>query len=415
MRAQRHITLKIKPSLRRLRQRFPKLPFANLTNRKPRTRLKPLQNQLPRNPISLRKHRPQALVPFNHVPKRSFQRANIKQTPQPYRQRDRVARSPTFQPLQKPQPTLRKRQRNFRRTLNRTQRRPRTNMRAQLPSINRTPSRRYHIAHKLRAPSPLSPRNHRSLRNTRVTTQRSLDLPRLRAETAAHVEILCQAQDLISEAAMGDGDALGGSGRARGVDDVGEVLCLKRDRRRARGLSRQRRRLGIKLQPPHAGAAQPSRERRRGDHKRRPGILQHEPQALRRVARVERQIRPARLEDADEPHKHLQRALEAKPNHRLRTNPKPAQMMRQLVGASLKLPVAQPRILEHRRNRIRSRRSLRRKRSHKRPNPQLPIRRVPILQQLPPLSRRQDVQPPNRNVRIGKSRQELEKSLLIVS
>src|ERR671935_1487555 len=125
MRPQRHITLKIKRRLRRSRQRSPKLPFANLTNQKPRTRLKPLQYQLPRNPVSLRKHRPQALVPLNNVPKRSFQRSNIKKTPQPDRQRDRVARSPSFQPLQKPQPTLRKRQRYFRRTLNRTQRRPR--------------------------------------------------------------------------------------------------------------------------------------------------------------------------------------------------------------------------------------------------------------------------------------------------
>jgi hypothetical protein len=122
MRAQRNISLKIKRCLRRSRQRSPKLPLANLTNRKPRTRLNPLQYQLPRNPFSLRKHRPQALVPLNNVPKRSFQRSNIKKTPQPYRQRDRVARSPAFQPLQKPQPTLRKRQRYFRRTLNRTQR-----------------------------------------------------------------------------------------------------------------------------------------------------------------------------------------------------------------------------------------------------------------------------------------------------
>src|SRR5438309_8046499 len=48
------------------------------------------------------------------------------------------------------------------------------------------------------------------------------------------------------------------------------------------------------------------------------------------------------------------RALKAKPDNRLRTNPKGAQMMRQLVGPRLQLPVAQPRILEHRGNRIRS-------------------------------------------------------------
>src|SRR5919109_4384225 len=65
-------------------------------------------------------------------------------------------------------------------------------MRAQLPSINRTPSRRYHIAHKLRAPSPLTARNHRSLRHTPVTTQRCLDLPRLNAETA-HLDLMVRA------------------------------------------------------------------------------------------------------------------------------------------------------------------------------------------------------------------------------
>src|ERR671938_74614 len=65
-------------------------------------------------------------------------------------------------------------------------------MRAQLPSINRTPSRRYHIAHKLRAPSPLTARNHRSLRHTPMTTQRRLDLPRLNAETA-HLDLMVRA------------------------------------------------------------------------------------------------------------------------------------------------------------------------------------------------------------------------------
>src|ERR1043166_5333604 len=63
-------------------------------------------------------------------------------------------------------------------------REPQTNMRAQIPSINRTPSRRYHIANKLPAPTTLSARNHRSLRHTRVSAQRRLNLPRLNAETA---------------------------------------------------------------------------------------------------------------------------------------------------------------------------------------------------------------------------------------
>src|SRR5262245_34774942 len=83
------------------------------------------QDLLPRNPIALRKHRAQALVARNNVPKRSLQRRYVQISTQPNRQRDRVARTPTFQPLQKPQPPLRIRQRHFRRTLNRTQSRTR--------------------------------------------------------------------------------------------------------------------------------------------------------------------------------------------------------------------------------------------------------------------------------------------------
>src|ERR1700745_3217900 len=125
MRPKRQIARKIKRRLARSRQRPAKLPFAYRAYRKPRTRQTHVQYLLPRYSISLRKHRPQALVPLNNVPKRSFQRANIDITTQPNRKRDRVPRTTTFQPLQKPQPTLRKRQRHFRRTNNGAQRRAR--------------------------------------------------------------------------------------------------------------------------------------------------------------------------------------------------------------------------------------------------------------------------------------------------
>src|SRR5262249_58151609 len=82
----------------------------------------PRQYLLPRYPITLRKHGAQALVPINNITKRSFQSQNVQLSAQPYRQRDRVVRSPSFQPIQKPQPKLRIRQRQFRRPLNPTQR-----------------------------------------------------------------------------------------------------------------------------------------------------------------------------------------------------------------------------------------------------------------------------------------------------
>src|SRR5499426_6429 len=125
MRAQRHLARKIKSSLRRSRQRSRKLPFAHPTYRKPNTRRSNSQNLLPRNPKPLREDRAQALVPLNNISKRSFQRPHIQLAAKPNRQRDRVAAASALQPLQKPQPTLPKRQRHLGRTLNRTQRRPR--------------------------------------------------------------------------------------------------------------------------------------------------------------------------------------------------------------------------------------------------------------------------------------------------
>src|SRR5256714_9024163 len=56
-------------------------------------------------------------------------------------------------------------------------------MRAQIPSINRTTSRRYNIANKLTAPRTITARNPRRLRHTRMPAQRSLNLPRLNAKT----------------------------------------------------------------------------------------------------------------------------------------------------------------------------------------------------------------------------------------
>src|SRR2546429_417559 len=65
-------------------------------------------------------------------------------------------------------------------------------MRAQFPSFNRKSSRRYNIANKLTAPTTLTARNNRRLRYTRVTTQRSLNLPRLNAKTT-NLDLMARA------------------------------------------------------------------------------------------------------------------------------------------------------------------------------------------------------------------------------
>ena len=93
---------------------------------------------------------------------------------------------------------------------------------------------------------------------------------------------------------------------------------------------------------PHDAVPAPRRrtpaalEQRRWRHQhRRAGVRQHERQPLRRVVGVERQIGAAGLEDAEQPDQHLQRALDAKPDHRLGPDPEPAQVMRQLVGVRI--------------------------------------------------------------------------------
>src|SRR5262245_28576938 len=123
MRAQRNLARKIKPDTRRSRQRPGKLSLAHRRYRKPNPSRSGRQNLLPRHSRTLGEDRAQALVPLDNVPQRSLQRRAVQLPSQPNRQRDRVRRTPSLQPLQKPQPTLRIRQRNLRRTSLRTQRR----------------------------------------------------------------------------------------------------------------------------------------------------------------------------------------------------------------------------------------------------------------------------------------------------
>src|SRR5215510_6944040 len=133
--------------------------------------------------------------------------------------------------------------------------------------------------------------------------------------------LLLHRQEDVAQAAMGDGDAFGRSGGAGGVDDVGEVVRPHGAGGGALGMRRNRRRRAIKLQPPHAGRPHPIAQPRLREQQRRPGIRQHEAQALGWIAGVERQIGATGLEDAEQTNHQLQRALQAHPHHALRSHP----------------------------------------------------------------------------------------------
>jgi hypothetical protein len=61
-----------------------------------------------------------------------------------------------------------------------------------------------------------------------------------------------------------------------------------------------------------------------GEEHRHLGIVQHEPQALLRVVRIQRDIGPTSLENAQEPDRHLQRAFDTDPHQNVGTDaPRP--------------------------------------------------------------------------------------------
>ena len=70
------------------------------------------------------------------------------------------------------------------------------------------------------------------------------------------------------------------------------------------------------------------------------------------VGRVQRHVGPARLEDAQQPHHHLQRALDADAHQDLRSHAQRAQVVRELVGARVELPVGELLVLEDHRDRV---------------------------------------------------------------
>src|ERR1700730_9140076 len=182
------------------------------------------------------------------------------------------------------------------------------------------------------------------------------------------------------------------------------MVRLERVQRSARGLRGNGRR--IRIQPHHGGAragvgqSQPIQQRLLRDQHARLRIPQHEGKARRRVRRIQRQIRPARLENAQQPHNELQRALKAQPHNRLRTNPQAAQMLRKLVRPPIKLPVAQPPPLKHNRRRIRPLARLRRKQARQAPRQNLPPGRVPPRQDALALLSPKQFQPPERTIRM---------------
>ena len=155
--------------------------------------------------------------------------------------------------------------------------------------------------------------------------------------------------DPVDDAAVGAHDALRPPRRARGVDDVGEVVrpgaAVERGQQGVVGVAR---RAGRSIEVDQAGAG--ARHGRgeevdlRQEHRLREAVepvLDHEGQPLRRIGRVERQVGAAGLQDGEETHDERRRAVGADRDRLVDPHPQPAQAAGQAVGAGVELAVGE--------------------------------------------------------------------------
>ncbi len=109
----------------------------------------------------------------------------------------------------------------------------------------------------------------------------------------------------IEQGAVDHGHALGSSGRARGVDDIRQVIGAARAGRSLLAFSGKPAPRRVHTQNRHVRAGKPNHRAGVGQRDHRVGISQHERQPLGRVLRIERQVRPARLEHAQHGDRHV--------------------------------------------------------------------------------------------------------------
>ncbi len=179
---------------------------------------------------------------------------------------------------------------------------------------------------------------------------------------------------------MFDHDALGPPGRTGGEDHERRVGGQAGDRQRPVGLV-ERTELG--------------------QHQDRVHVLDQRGQALRRVARVERQVGGARLQHADQRQDEVQRAGQSHGDEALRGRPAPDQLAGQPVRPGVQLPVGELARPVHDRDGLGRARGLLGEQVHHRRVGHRVGGGVPVHQQLVALLRGQDLQRGQRLVRVG--------------
>ena len=206
---------------------------------------------------------------------------------------------------------------------------------------------------------------------------------------------------------MADHHTLRPPRRARGVDDIGQVVRPHHHRRRIVAT-----RL-IPIHHQHRPAPRHHRSSRRGrDHRSHPAVGQQLPQPNRGLSKIKRNIGAARLQHPHHPHHHLRPPPQQHPHPPFRAHPQPHQPMRHRVRPALQLPKTEPTLTIDHSNRPRLHNSPRRQHlMHTTLKPDKTARVVPPHHHLMPLPSPQQLKilhrPPRMTHRISHHRSKL--------
>ncbi len=179
------------------------------------------------------------------------------------------------------------------------------------------------------------------LRNVIYESHRGL-LTEHRIGLYAHHSV--EPRQSVDHAAVRAHDPLGFSRAPGRIDHIRQVLRTHRHRRIA---ARSRPQLR-QTNPPH-----PPRNGGVRHHQLHSGIRQQVLQPCRRIARVQRHITAAGLQNPQHPRHHLRRPLQANADARFHANTLIPQVVGQLVSLRVQLRIAQLALLVHDRDRIR--------------------------------------------------------------
>ena len=150
------------------------------------------------------------------------------------------------------------------------------------------------------------------------------------------------AEHQARDRALLDLHALGAAGRARGIHHVGQAASRGRATRPQRRHVAAGKPLTGRIEHQHRDVTGELRRRPVGEEHPRCRVRDHQPQPLGGIARIERQVGAAGLEDAQGRPHHGSAALHGKRHPRLAAgHPRPAQTVRQPVGQAVEPAVAQ--------------------------------------------------------------------------